>query len=199
MRNKKSLQSSRMSIAMALIVAAFLASFLIATILNKGDDFWVVANPISPGKVISNSDLKVQNFKLDGSEHLYMKKNSKPSGMIATRLLKRGEVLAFSDLTSVVNAMSTSAIPISVRTVDISSGLSVGEEVDIYWVSDSRNGEEVIDPILVLGGVVLLSYDDSEKNFGSDVALTVAVEETQVLRMLSATTQGRLVVVRSHV
>jgi hypothetical protein len=34
---------------------------------------------------------------------------------------------------------------------------------------------------------------------GGDVAITVAIEETQVLRVLSATTQGRLVVVRSYV
>jgi hypothetical protein len=45
----------------------------------------------------------------------------------------------------------------------------------------------------------LLNYDDSGKNFGSEVGLTIAVEETQVLRILSATTLGRLVVIRSHV
>jgi hypothetical protein len=56
-----------------------------------------------------------------------------------------------------------------------------------------------MDPVLILGGVTLLSYDDGGKNFGSDIGLSVAVEETQVLRLLSATTFGRLVVIRSHV
>jgi hypothetical protein len=56
-----------------------------------------------------------------------------------------------------------------------------------------------MDPVLILGGVTLLSFEDGGKNFGSDIGLSVAVEETQVLRLLSATTFGRLVVIRSHV
>jgi hypothetical protein len=66
-------------------------------------------------------------------------------------------------------------------------------------VLDSRNAEEVVDPILILGGVTLIGLDSSNNSLGGDVSITVAIEETQVLRMLSATTQGRLVVVRSHV
>ena len=119
--------------------------------------------------------------------------------MIATRLLHPNQLLATSDLTSAANAMSTSAVPISVRGVDLATGLTIGEGVDIYWVLDAQNGEGAVDPILILGGVTLLSYDTSGNNFGSDVGITVAVEETQVLRLLSATSMGRLVVVRSHV
>jgi hypothetical protein len=57
----------------------------------------------------------------------------------------------------------------------------------------------VIDPVLILGGVTVLNVESGGNNFGSDVGLSVAVEETQVLRLLSATTLGRLVVIRSHV
>jgi hypothetical protein len=95
--------------------------------------------------------------------------------------------------------MATSAVPLNLRSGDLAAGISVGDEVDLYWVLDSRNGEEVIDPILILGGVTLIGLDASKNSLGGDVSITVAIEETQVLRMLSATTQGRLVVVRSHV
>jgi hypothetical protein len=37
------------------------------------------------------------------------------------------------------------------------------------------------------------------KNFGTDAAITVSVEQTQVLRLLAATTMGRLVVISSNV
>jgi hypothetical protein len=56
-----------------------------------------------------------------------------------------------------------------------------------------------MDPILILGGVTLLSIDSQGNNFGNDVGISIAVEETQVMRLLSATTVGRLVVIRSHV
>ncbi|MFM1967816.1 MAG: hypothetical protein RL590_673, partial [Actinomycetota bacterium] len=68
-----------------------------------------------------------------------------------------------------------------------------------YWVFDPLNGEEVVDPIMILGGVTIVGFDDSKNTLGGDVSITVAIEETQVLRLLSATTQGRLVVVRSYV
>ena len=138
-------------------------------------------------------------MNLDASAQFYLSDEVEPIGMIATRIMHAGEIIGSMDLTSTVDAMSTSAVPLSVRSVDVATGLSIGEGVDIYWVLDTQNGEEVIDPVLILGGVTLLSFDDGGKNFGSDIGLSVAVEETQVLRLLSATTFGRLVVIRSHV
>lgn len=196
---KRKSHSSRLPLAITLIIAAFISTFLIATFSNKGDDYWVVNAPISPGHTISSSDLGLAHVNLNSSSSTYLNKSSEPVGMVATRLLQPNEIVAVSDLTNSTDAMSTSAVPLSVRGVDLATGLLVGEGVDIYWVLDTQNGDGAIDPILILGGVTLLSYDNGGNNFGSDVGITVAVEETQVLRLLSATTMGRLVVVRSHV
>lgn len=199
MTHSRKTRSSRLPLAITLITAAFLSTFLIATYSNKGADYWVVNTAISPGHTISASDLSLVHLNLNSTSDSYMNESAEPIGMVATRLLQADEIVAIDDLTLTTNAMSTSAVPISVRGVDLATGLTIGEGVDIYWVLDSQNGEGVVDPILILGGVTLLSYDTSGKNFGSDVGITVAVEETQVLRLLSATSMGRLVVVRSHV
>jgi hypothetical protein len=95
--------------------------------------------------------------------------------------------------------MNMSAVPLSLRFADLASEVQVGDAVDIYWVLDSRKGEGIMDPILILGGVNLIGLDDSKNALGGDVSITVAIEQTQVLRLLSATTQGRLVVVRTYV
>ena len=195
----KKTRATRLPLAFTLITAAFVSAFLIATFSNKGADYWVVNAPVSPGHQISASDISIAHMNLDASAHLYLGKEVEPIGMVATRLLNPGEIIGFTDLSSAVNAMSTSAVPLSVRAVDVATGLSLGQDVDIYWVLDTQIGESAIDPILILGGVTVLSYDDGGKNFGSDIGLSVAVEETQVLRLLSATTVGRLVVIRSHV
>jgi len=195
----KKTRSSRLPLAITLISAAFVSAFLIATFSNKGADYWVVNLPISTGHQISASDVSIAHLNLDSSAQFYLSKEVEPIGMIATRMMHPGEIIGMTDLTSTIDAMSTSAVPLSVRAVDVATGLSIGEGVDNYWVLDTQSDEDSIDPILILGGVTLLSYDDGGKNFGSDVGLSVAVEETQVLRLLSATTLGRLVVIKSHV
>jgi hypothetical protein len=195
----KKTASSRLPLAITLIAAAFVSSFLIATVSNKGSDYWVINAPISPGHQIAASDVSLAHFNLASSGLFYLSDETEPIGMVATRIMHVGEIIGNADLTSTIDAMSTSAVPISVRAVDVANGLNIGEAVDIYWVIDTQISEDSMDPILILGGVTLLSYDDAGKSFGSDIGLSVAVEETQVLRLLSATTLGRLVVIRSHV
>ena len=195
----KKTRTSRLPLAITLIAAAFVSTFLIATFSNRGADYWVITTPMSPGHQISASDVSLAHLNLDSSAKFYLSKEVEPIGMIATRIMHSGEIIGSTDLTSALDAMSTSAVPISVRSVDVATGLNIGEEVDIYWVLDVQSSDSSIDPILILGGVTLLSIDNGGKNFGSDTGLSVAVEETQVLRLLSATTLGRLVVIRSHV
>ena len=195
----KKTHSARLPLAITLIIAAFASTFLIATFSNKGADYWVINLPISPGHQISAADVSLAHLNLVASSEFYLGKEVEPIGMIATRIMRAGEIVGSSDLTSTVDAMSTSAVPLSVRSVDVPTNLHIGEDIDIYWVLDAQIDEDVMDPVLILGGVTLLSFDDGGKNFGSDIGLSVAVEETQVLRLLSATTLGRLVVIRSHV
>ena len=195
----KKTHSARLPLAITLIVAAFASTFLIATFSNKGADYWVISLPISPGHQISASDVSIAHLNFVASSEFYLGKDVDPIGMVATRIMHPGEIIGSTDLTSTANAMSTSAVPLSVRSVDVPTNLRIGEDIDIYWVLDAQIDEDVMDPILILGGVTLLSFDDGGKNFGSDIGLSVAVEQTQVLRLLSATTLGRLVVIRSHV
>jgi hypothetical protein len=199
MKNTKSSYSARMPLAVTLIVAAFASAFFISTYSNKGEHYWVVANSFAPGHLITTSDLVAAHMNLGSSSENYMSASEQVVGLVATRSMSAGEVISRSDLTSSAQAMNMSAVPLSLRFADLASEVQVGDAVDIYWVLDSRNGEGIMDPILILGGVNLIGLDDSKNALGGDVSITVAIEQTQVLRLLSATTQGRLVVVRTYV
>lgn len=199
MRPPKNSFSARLPIAITLIVASFASAVFISSIANKGDDYWVVRGAIITGHVISSSDLDTAHMNLNESSALYIDKSFNPIGLIALRTLREGEVLSTTDLGSAIQGQSTSAVPLSVRSVDIAQGLVLGEGVDLYWVQDSNNGEEIAEPVLVLGGAALLSLESTGNSFSGDVGLSIAVEQTQVLRVLSATTVGRLVIIASHV
>ena len=199
MKNKKVSYGARMPLAITLIVAAFGSAFFISTYSNRGYNYWVIAQPVTPGHVITQTDLTEDHLNLGQSTEYYLRQTDQAVGLVATRQMHIGEVISITDVSTSAESMATSAVPLNLRSGDLAAGISVGDAVDLYWVLDSRNGEEVIDPILILGGVILIGLDDSKNSLGGDVSITVAIEETQVLRMLSATTQGRLVVVRSHV
>jgi hypothetical protein len=199
MKNKKDSFSARMPLAITLIVAAFASAFFISTYSNRGHDYWVIAQPITPGHVIDLTDISTDHLNLGESSDYYLRQSDQVIGLVAKRQMRVGEVISIADVNNSAESMSTSAVPLNLRSGDLASGINVGDSVDLYWVLDSRNGEEVVNPILILGGVILIGLDNSKNSLGGDVSITVAIEETQVLRMLSATTQGRLVVVRSHV
>ena len=199
MKNKKVSYGARMPLAITLIVAAFASAFFISTFSNRGFDYWVIAQPVTPGHVIVLADLTTDHLNLGESTDSYLRQSDQVIGLVATRQMQVGEVISMTDVNSSSESMKTSAVPLNLRAGDLASGIQLGDSVDLYWVLDSRNAEEVVDPILILGGVTLIGLDSSKNSLGGDVSITVAIEETQVLRMLSATTQGRLVVVRSHV
>lgn len=199
MKNKKDSYGARMPLAITLIVAAFASAFFISTYSNKGFDYWVIAQPLTPGHVIDSTDLTTDHLNLGQSADYYLRESDQIIGLVVTRGMQIGEVISTADVSSSATSMATSAVPLTVRSGDFASGVNIGDSIDLYWVLDSRNGEEIMDPILILGGITLIGIDDSKNSLGADVSITVAIEETQVLRMLSATTQGRLVIVRSHV
>ena len=199
MKNKKSSFSARMPLAITLIIAAFASAFFISTFSNKGDKYWVITNAITAGHVLTTTDVRSVHMNLSSSSQNYLKSSEPVIGLVAKENLNVDEVLSATDLTNSIDSLATSVVPLSLRSSDLASGVGTGDLVDIYWVLDSRNGEPVIDPILILGGVAVIGLDDSKNALGGDVSISVAIEEIQVLRLLSATTQGRLVVVRSYV
>ena len=199
MKNKKDSYGARMPLAITLIIAAFTSAFFISTYSHRGYDSWVIAQSVTPGHVFDLTDLRTDHLNLGESTGYYLRESDQIVGLVATRQMQVGEVISTADVSSSIESMATSAVPLNLRAGDLASGINIGNSVDLYWVLDSRNGEEVVDPILILGGVTLIGLDNSKNSLGGDVSITVAIEETQVLRMLSATTQGRLVVVRSHV
>jgi len=199
MRPPKNSFSARLPLAITLIIASFASVIFISSVANKGADYWVIRGLVISGHVITSSNLETVHMNLSKSSALYIDKSFNPIGLIALRTLQDGEVISTTDLGSAVQGQSTSAVPLSVRSVDIAQGLMPGEGVDIYWVLDSNNGEAAVEPVLVLAGVALLSLENTGNSFSGDVGLSIAVEQTQVLRVLSATSIGRLVVIASHV
>ncbi len=199
MFTKRKTSKTRIPLALTLICASFLSAYFFAIFANKGSNYWIVKNAISIGQQISANDVEIISATIPKSSQIYLKSITNPIGFVAANAMESGEFLKEGDISSTMAAITSDAVPISARAADVAAGVGIGSKVDIYWVGDKSSGQFVSDPILVLGEVALIGRDESGKNFGSDVALTVLIEKTQVLRVLTSTTHGRLVIVKSHV
>ena len=199
MRKPQSSSRSRMPLAISLIAASFISAFFLATFSQSTTQYWVATIDLQSGHQISTGDLSLVDMDLAASSMIYLPKDLDPLGQVVIKNIVAGEVMSVNSVSSTAKTMASSAVPLSIRSVDLAAGIYVGALVDIYWVIDSLNGESPQEPILILGSVPIISADVKNKNFGTDAAITVSVEQTQVLRLLSATTMGRLVVISSNV
>ena len=199
MRKTPSSSRSRMPLAISLIVASFISAFFLATFSQSTSKYWVATTDLQSGHQISTGDLSLVDMDLSASAMIYLSKDLDPLGQVVIKNVVAGEVMSVNSVSSTATTMASSAVPLSIRSVDLAAGIYVGALVDIYWVIDSLNGEAPQEPILILGSVPIISADVKNMNFGTDAAITVSVEQTQVLRLLAATTMGRLVVISSNV
>jgi len=199
MRKPPSSSRSRMPLAISLIIASFISAFFLANFSQSTKQYWVATIDLQSGHQISTGDVSLVDMDLSASSMIYLSKDLDPRGQVVTKNLVAGEVMAINSVSPTAKTMASSAVPLSIRSVDLAAGIYVGALVDIYWLIDNLNGELPQDPILILGSVPIISADVKNKNFGTDAAITVSVEQTQVLRLLAATTSGRLVVISSNV
>jgi len=189
---------SRLPLAITLVIASFLSAFVLAATSNRGNQYWIARHTLLPGALISSSDVTTAKFALGKSAIMYLDKNENPVGtLVAIRI--SGESLIAKESISVDLSIGTSQlVPLRIASSDLPSGIASGETIDLYWVDSRENNLSPSPPALIVSGIYLVGIDRSGKNFGTDNSLTVSVEGSDVLKVLNATTFGRLVVVSSH-
>ena len=189
---------TRLILATTLCGATLLASFAMSVAANQKEKYWVVLRPIAAGTQIAAADLGLESVVLGSSEGNYLPAALNPIGSITRRALSSGELLGGNSITDDSSAMVNRQISISVRSVDIPAGLTVGEMVSIYQLHDAKNGQAALAPEFVQGGVFVSALDRKGNNFGGEAALTVSINRESISELLNATTSGRLVIVRAH-
>jgi hypothetical protein len=189
---------TRLILATTLCGATLLASFAMSVAANQKEKYWVVLRPIAAGTQIEAADLGLESVVLGSSEGNYLPAALNPIGSITRRAISSGELLGGNSITDDSSAMVNRQISISVRSVDIPAGLTVGEMVSIYQLHDAKNGQAALAPEFVQGGVFVSALDRKGNNFGGEAALTVSINRESISELLNATTSGRLVIVRAH-
>jgi hypothetical protein len=193
-----SLRSPRVIVAFVLFLAALLSSFAFAALSDQSSQYWAARNPITPGSLITSENLVLLDASLIENAEQYLSADASPIGMISTQSIGAGQFVAASALSEQSAQFNVEQVPLNILPSDIPAMIEVGEPISLYWVPDALDSQSLSMPKLLLTGIFLESIDRKGTNFGSGLSITVSVDSTQVGKILSGTSNGRLVVVVSH-
>ena len=189
---------SRLILAIVLIVASLISSFIFSSLANQKRNMIVSSTFLLPGHQITESDLTTIQVMLGDVSENYVSQAAQIIGTFTTVRIEARELIAKSSIAAQSDSLSLSAVPLSIRAADAPDGLLPGSTIDIYWVQDQANADIQLTPELVIASAHVLAITKSGSNFGSEIGLTVAVHADEVLLLLGATSQGRVVLVSSH-
>jgi hypothetical protein len=189
---------SRLILAIVLIAASLISAFIFSSLANQKTTMIVSTTFLLPGHQITENDLARVQVTLGDVAMNYISEESQILGTFTKVRIEAHELISRTSISPQADSLSLSSVPLSIRSADAPEGISPGSVIDIYWVQADSNGEIQLIPELVIAGAHVLAITKSGSNFGSEVGLTVAVQSDEVLLLLGATSQGRVVLVSSH-
>ena len=189
---------SRLILAIALIAASLVSAIIFSSLANQKKTMIVSTTFLLPGHQITENDLTRVQVALGDLSDGYMSQESELIGRFTKVGVEAHELIARSSIASASDSIVLSSVPLSIRSADAPQGIGPGSTIDIYWVQAETNGDIQLIPELVIAGAHVLAISKSGSNFGSEISLTVAVDSDEVLLLLGATSQGRVVLVSSH-
>ena len=189
---------TRLVVAVSLFAAAVISAMALTALGNQSDTYWSARNSLIPGAQISESDLEEVDVSLGKVSGRYLSTDAMAAGAFVLRAIQKGELIAISSVSDTPNSLKSGQVPISIRSSDLPGDIELGESINIYWVKEAMGIEKPLTPELVISGAFLNSINRKDSNFGSDISLTVSVENSEIFELLRATASGRLVIVRSN-
>ena len=200
MREQKlqsSRKNSRLIVAALLLISSVSISIGFSFASQQGDRYWVARQALIPGTALTSDALELRQMSLKSSAAQYFGEEESPLSRYTKRFFAPGEVIARSGVSENPSDELAVFVPLSIRSVDIPESAQAGDLVTLFWVLDGR-GEQLFEPEEIARNIYIRSIDRRGSNFGSDLAVSVSVSQSQVQKLLSFTSGGRIVVVPSH-
>ena len=189
---------TRLVVAISLFAAAVISAMALTALGNQSDTYWVARESLIPGAEISENDLAEIEVSLGEANGRYLSKSAIVAGAYVLRSIQKGELIPITSVSDTPSVLKSGQVPISIRASDFPEDIELGEAIDIYWVPEAIGIEKPQLPELAISGALLNSINRKAGNFGSDISLTVSVQNSEIFELLKATASGRLVIVRSN-
>ncbi len=176
-----------------LILSLFAISLLLNT--SPKSSFWLMTHSVPIGSKILPGDVAMLKANLTSDSTHFEGSGDSVVGQYATRSLQTGDLIAVSDVSRSGVSTPMSFLPIGVAVDDLPMDLSVGDLVDIYVIPKDQSSL----PAIVAHRVVVQSVDQKSRSLGGSVAVSVVADASITAIIVTAESQGRLVLARESI
>ncbi|WP_425956367.1 hypothetical protein [Xylanimonas sp. McL0601] len=170
-------------------LAVSLGSWAVST-ASRTVPVWAAAGPLTPGDRVTPDAVRAVEVRLGDGADLYLPADQPlPEGLVATRVVDEGELVARSALGDAAGLdLRSVAVPVDGA---LSARVRKGSVVDVWFVPDAAPGgrdREAPAPRAVVEGVVVEQVDDAGTGLvvGSATTLHVLVPTADLPDLLAA-------------
>ena len=150
---------------------------------------YVAATTLSPGKTLTESDLRLANVNLADSIENYLHSGDLAPGTVVSATIKQGEFVPVSSLGSKQQS-NTSRVVVTV-TAPLSSDVASGEKVDVWASMAAGQGLYAPPEVLVSKATVVKVTENTAVGIGgSSFDVELIVPSTSVASVLEASANG---------
>ncbi len=171
-----------------LIIASFASAYLISRTSDRMIEVWAASVDLGRGEQIETGDLKVIKVRLPENADQYLDARTDLVGTTVLRPIGSAELIPSFAISSDAN-LSLVRVPVSIAREWAPIELSSGTTIDVYGIANRANQfsqEPNSVSKLILSGVTVDSVDESSRDLGGRVGMTLLVPETRVELLVSS-------------
>ena len=194
-RRRRFVPDARLLLGVALVMASVAGVVALVNAADTRATVYVAVRTFTPGDRVLADDLLARRVALDDATGLYLSAGDIPDGLVATAVVRQGELVARSAVGSAAGTASTSIV--LHLSGEVSESVVAGAVVDV-WASSTASAVGELDaddadgsfsaPIVLCADAVVTRVVESQGIVGAadGQSVEVLVPRTRIARLLQA-------------
>lgn len=184
----------RYLLGLILIITSFISAFLISSASDRTITVWASSTDLAPGKIIEEKDITPVKVRLLSNAEQYLDASFEIVGTSVVRKIGAAELIPSFALSPQVDT-SLQRVPIQVERLMSPVGLGAGDLVDIYGIPNQMASQSGVVSELILESVGIEEIDDSARELGGAIGITLLVPDSLVSDLISTMSEFNFLLV----
>lgn len=185
----------RYLLGLILIITSFISAFLISSASDRTITVWASSTDLAPGKIIEEKDITPVKVRLLSNAEQYLDASVEIVGTSVVRKIGAAELIPSFALSPQVDT-SLQPVPIQVERLMSPVGLGAGDLVDIYGIPNQMASQSGVVSELILESVGIEEIDDSARELGGAIGITLLVPDSLVSDLISTMSEFNFLLVK---